>query len=161
MTLGCALLKEVVHLSSDIASKQSLPLPVVPVFSEKLARKLSLYGLNTGTIVQGGVALIFINWLISTLHRLCMGKDEDEELYKVRTRKIIMYSNTFATVSDLAVSLFLAYNGDKNALRKFDLGGYLVTIYQICKSSKVINEIESEFYIHKVENLMRENYANN
>ena len=49
ITLGTALLKEIVHLFSDLPSKQGLPLPVIPTFSQKLARALSLYGLNTST----------------------------------------------------------------------------------------------------------------
>lgn len=150
MTLGCALLKEVVHLLSDINSRQSLPLPILPVFSEKLARELSLYGLNFGTIAQGGLASITINFVMAFLHRLCRTQGEDEEMYKVRTRKIILYANTLATFSDIAYTLFLAYIGDKNALRKFDLGGAMVGCYQICHSVSVIKTIEAEFIMSKV-----------
>lgn len=150
IVLGCALLKEIVHLFSDLPSKQSLPIPVISTFSPELARKLSLYGLNMGTIAQGGIATMFINWLIGFLHRLTMKKDEDEQLFMVRTRKIIMYSDLFSTVSDLGYSLFLAYMGDKNTMRKFDLGGYLVTLHQISHSSNVISAIEREFYTKKI-----------
>lgn len=150
ITLGCALLKEVIHLLSDLPSRQSLPLPFISVFSDNLAYRLSLYGINTGTIVQGGVALMLINWIIGFLHGLCRGKNEDEQLYEVRTRKIIMYSNTLATFSDIALSLYLAISGDRKAMMKFDLGGYLVTLYQISHSSKVIAEIESAFYVNKI-----------
>lgn len=151
VTLGTALLKEIVHLVSDLPSKQSLPLPVISTFSPDLARKLSFYGLNTGTIVQGGFATMFINWLIGFLHGLCKGKDEDEKLYSVRTRKLIVYSDILATVSDIGYSMFAAYYlHDKNAMRKFDLGGYLVTLYQISHSYNVISAIEREFYTKKI-----------
>ncbi len=150
ITLGCALFKEIIHLISDIPSRQSLPFPLISVFSEEWAKRLSLYGLNFGTIVQGGFAMMLINWMIGFLHGLCRNKSEDESIYEVRTRKIIMYSNAIATVSDIALSLYLAYSGDKNAMRKFDLGGYLVTLYQISHSTKVISEIESAFYTKKV-----------
>lgn len=149
-TLGCALLKEIIHLLSDINSRQSLPLPFVSVFSEQTARKLSLYGLNFGTIAQGGVAAMAINWLIGFLHGLCRTKNEDEKMYGVRTRKIIMYANSLATFSDLAYTIFLAYVGDKNALRKFDLGGAIVSCYQLCHSVAVIRAIEAEFYMSKI-----------
>lgn len=150
VTLGCALLKEIVHLFSDLPSKQGLPLPITPVFSYDLAQKLSFYGLNTSTITQGGAATMLINWLIGFLHALCKSKDEDDKLYEVRTRKIIMYSDTLSTLSDIGFSIFKAYMGDKNTLRKFDLGGYIVTLYQICHSSNVIASIESEFYTKKI-----------
>lgn len=150
ITLGCALLKEIVHLFSDLPSKQGLPLPIVSTFSPTLARKLSLYGLSTSTITQGGFATMLINWFIGFLHGLCKNADEDEKLYMARTRKIIMYSDTLSTVSDICYSMFTAYLGDKNSMRKFDLGGYLVTIYQICHSQNVISAIEREFYTTKI-----------
>ena len=93
---------------------------------------------------------MLINWLIGFLHGLCRSKYEDEKLYMVRTKKIIMYSDTFSTVSDIGYSMFTAYMGDKNTMRKFDLGGYLVTLYQICHSSNVISEIEREFYTKRI-----------
>ncbi len=150
MTLGCALLKEIVHLFSDINSRQSLPFPVISVFNEKLARKLSLYGLNFGTIAQGGFASMIINFVVAFLHRLCKSEDEDEKMYKIRTQKIIMYANTLSIFSDIAYTIFLAYIGDKNALRKFDLGGALVGCYQICHSVCIIKAIEAEFIMNKV-----------
>ena len=67
-----------------------------------------------------------------------------------RTQKIIMYSDLLATSSDIGYSLFLAYMGDKNTMRKFDLGGYLVTLYQISHSSNVISAIEREFYTKRI-----------
>ena len=99
VTLGTALLKEIVHLFSDLPSKQGLPIPVISTFSPKLARTLSFYGLNTSTITQGSISTMFINWLIGFLHGLCRNKNEDERLYMARTRKIIMYSDTFSTIS--------------------------------------------------------------
>lgn len=150
ITLGYAFLKEIVHLFTDINSLQSLPIPCISTFSPKLARELSLYGINTGNIVQGAIATTIINWIISFLHGLARDKKEDKKLYEVRTRKIVMYSNTLSTVSDLAYSLFLAYMGDKNAMRKFDLGGYLVTLQSIYENSNVISSIEREFYTKKI-----------
>ena len=156
IALGCALLKEIVHLFSDLPSKQSLPFPIISTFDYQLAEKLSLYGLNTGTIAQGAFATKLINWAIGFLHGLARGKDEDKELYRVRTQKIIEYSNILATMSDIGFSLFLAYTGDKNTMRKFDLGGYLVTLHQISHSTKVHCEIEQEFYVKKIINKFKE-----
>ena len=141
---------------SDLPSKQSLPFPIISTFDYQLAEKLSLYGLNTGTIAQGAFATKLINWTIGFLHGLARGKDEDKELYRVRTQKIIEYSNILATMSDIGFSLFLAYTGDKNTMRKFDLGGYLVTLHQISHSTKVHCEIEQEFYVKKIINKFKE-----
>lgn len=159
IALGYALLKEIIHLLSDIPSRQSLPLPLISTFDPKLAEKLSLYGLNTGTIIQGGIAKKVINWLIAFLHGLTRGENEDEKLFMARTQKIIMYSDLFSTVSDIGYSMFIAYMGDKNAMRKFDLGGYIVTLFQISHSFNVISEIEREFYTKKIiDKFNQENY---
>ena len=100
-----------------------------------------------------------INWLIAFLHGLTRGKNEDEKLFMARTQKIIMYSNLFSTVSDIGYSMFLAYMGDKNAMRKFDLGGYIVTLFQISHSFNIISEIEREFYTKKIiDTFNQENY---
>lgn len=150
ITLGCSLLKEIVHLFSDLPSKQSLPIPFMSTFSLELAKELSFYGLNTGTIVQGGLATMIINWGIAFFHRLTKKEEDDEKLFEARTKKIIMYSDLLATTSDIGYSLFLAYMGDKNSMRKFDLGGYLVTLHQISNSSNVISAIERDFYVNKI-----------
>lgn len=152
ITLGYALLKEIVHLFSDLPSKQSLPIPIISVFSPDLAKDLSLYGLNTGTVVQGGIAVKLTNWIIGFLHGLMRKDEEDVKLYKVRTEKIIMYSNIFSTISDLGYTLFISFLDDTKAMQKFDLGGYLVSYYQICSSSEIIAEIERTFITNKIIN---------
>ena len=150
LALAVALLKELVHLSTDLPSKQSLPIPIISTFSPELAKKLSFYGLNTGTIVEGTLAIKMINWLIAFLHRLTMSESEDENLFRVRTVKILMYSDTIATVSDIGYSIIKAYLGDKNTMQKFDLGGYIVTLAQICKSQSFIATMNTKYQVDKI-----------
>lgn len=153
--LGCAFLKEVIHLMSDLPTKQSLPIPIIPVFSEKLARELSFYGVNTGNIVQGYLATRVMNWGIACLHRLAKSDSEDDMSYQIRTAKIIEASNVIATTSDLGYSLYLACSGDRNALRLFDLGGYIATWQTIAQSERVMAAIEREFYVNSVINKLK------
>ena len=61
-----------------------------------------------------------------------------------------MYSDIFATASDLGYTLLKAYLGDKKAMAKFDLGGYLVTLYQISHSTNIIMAVEQEFYTKRI-----------
>ena len=150
LALAVALLKELVHLSTDLPSKQSLPIPIISTFSPELAEKLSFYGLNTGTIVEGTLAIKMINWLIANLHKLTMSESEDENLFQVRTAKILMYSDTIATVSDIGYSMIKAYMGDKNTMQKFDLGGYIVTLAQICKSQSFIAAMNTKYQVEKI-----------
>lgn len=128
IALGTALAKEVIHLLTDIPSTTSLCLPIVPIFSEKLARELSLYGINSGTLLQGTIHTKIINFIIALFHRWFKEDSEDETLYSIRTKKIVAFSNMFASHGDLALTLYQLFNGQLMALRKFDLGGYLMTL---------------------------------
>ncbi len=155
IALGSSLLKEITHLQTDLPSTMSLPIPVVPVFSPKLAQKLSIYGINTGTILQGYAATTIINNIINftcaILHRLVMKEGDDERLFEARTKKIIMYSNMMATCSDLGYTLYLCCLGKLSALKKFNLGGYIVTLKTIINNTEVIGEIERQFILHEFE----------
>ena len=149
MALGIALAKEVVHLMTDLPSLMSLPLPMISAISPDFAHKLSLYGINTGTIVEGTIANKIINFVVAFLHRLCMKEGEDEILYQARTAKLITAANLISTGGDLAVTLFQAYEGDLKAMRKFDLGGYMCSLGKIVSSTKLINQLECKYMDEK------------
>lgn len=137
-----ALLKEHIHLKSDIKTKESLPLPVISVFDSDLARKLANYGLDVQNVVTIGEQAIvskFINYLISALHRLCMPKDIDEKMYAVKTHKILMFSNLAATSSNLV------YTAVSKNYNKFDVGGSIITIYRLISDSNFITDLRIEF----------------
>lgn len=147
LTLGTALAKETVHLLTDVPSTMSLPIPFVSAISSDFAHRLSLYGINTGTIAEGAIANKVINFIIAFLHRLCMEDGVDEQSYKARTTKIITLASMLATSGDLVLTLYQAYLGDMKSLRKFDLGGYLCTLRKMVSSTRVINQLECE-YMH-------------
>jgi len=149
ITLGTALAKEVVHLLTDIPSLMSLPLPVISAISPDFAHKLSLYGINTGTIVEGTIANKIINFVVAFLHRLCMEEGDDERLYQVRTSKLITAANLIATGGDLVVTIYQAYKGDLKAMRKFDLGGYMCTLGNLVSSTRLVNQLECEYMKEK------------
>ena len=85
--------------------------------------------------------------IIGAIHKFFYNliKDFDQKLYNVRTRKIILYSNLIATTSDVVQTACLAYSGDKNAIKNFDLGGFLVTVYRLITDTKYIMKIKEEF----------------
>ena len=131
--LGYALVKEVVHLCTDLPTKQSLPIPIISVFSPTLAKALGKIGLDMFNVLQVGFQYTlstFINWLIAALHRLSYNEDNDvsEELFKVKTQKIIQYSNEIATVSNSLITAVNTYFNPQNACKYFDIGGALVTL---------------------------------
>jgi hypothetical protein len=142
--VGASLIKEIIHLRSDINTEHSLPLPAVPALNPKLASELASYGLDMANVVAVGKQASYatlINTMVAMVHRLFFDgiSPMDRKLYEVRTRKILSYSNLVASSSNLAI---VGFTGDMNSL---DLGGLAVTIYRLITDSKFIREVKQEF----------------
>lgn len=155
--VATSLVKEIIHLKSDIYTKNSLPLPIISSFDPKLASELAQYGMDMANVVTIGkqAALsIFINSIIGMLHRLLFASDaeNDQRLYEVRTRKIILYSNVLATSSNLLYTCF-----SKN-ISKLDVGGLLVTLSRIFFDTRFINKLKYEFVDETVSRKYAEEY---
>ncbi len=180
-TFLIALIKQFYHIKSDEKSKKGLSLPFLQLFlDEKTIEKLCDNGLDynnakfLGTIaVQAGYAEM-INFVIATIHRILMALEElkeqgidesklkaiadydifgkDSGLKEVRTRKMLMISNSIATaangifVAALTVGEALAEKPDfYKALENLDLGGAIITVVHLFKDAKVILKIKKDF----------------
>jgi len=142
--VAAALGKEVIHLRSDLDTKNSLPLPILTTISPAWAADLAKYGFDTSNIVTVSKQVtysVLINSIISMLHGAFFdGQTEDErKRYNVRTLKIIDYSNIIASGSNLL------YVGITKDFSKLDLGGLGVTIYRMLTDSKVIRALKYEY----------------
>lgn len=150
LIVAFSLIKEIVHLRSDIHSKNSLPLPVISSLDPKLASDLANHGFDMENFEIAGKQAgysILINQLISLVHTLYYKeeKDGDRLLYKVRTRKILLYSNLIATTSNILYVAIATSLGDKKAVKKLDIGGFLVTMYRLVSDVTFIRNIKKEF----------------
>lgn len=142
--VATSLMKEIIHLNSDLNTKNSLPLPGISVINSKLASDLASYGLDMSNVFTVGKQVTYasmINMIIAMVHGLFFdgSSDMDRKLYEVKTRKILSYSNLVASSSNLAV---VAVTGDMNLL---DLGGLGVTIYRLITDTKFIKHVKEEF----------------
>ena len=81
-----------------------------------------------------------INYIVATVHKFFYdpNKDEDEKLYEVKTRKILLYSNIIASTSNIIYTSFTGINN-------LDLGGLLVALYRIVSDVSYITKIKKEF----------------
>ena len=148
--VGASLLKEIIHLRSDIYTKNSLPLPIVTVIDAGLAADLAQRGLDMANIVTVGRQMtfsVFINTMISMLHGLFYDESVEysRRVYEVRTRKILSYSNFIASASNL---IYVGANvslGNEDALKSLDIGGLAVTLYRIATDAKFIRQVKREF----------------
>lgn len=118
----------------------SLPIPIISTVSMDFARRLASYGIDTaGVGTEMGLSLV-INSLISMVHRLFFDESiDDKKIYEVRTRKILLYSNTIASTSNIIVSVIR-----KNP-KKLDVGGLIVTIMRLFSDIRFITNIKQEF----------------
>ena len=148
--VGASLLKEIIHLRSDIYTMNSLPLPIVTVIDAGLAAELAQRGLDMANIVTVGKQMtfsVFINTMISMLHGLFYNESVEysRRVYEVRTRKILSYSNFIASASNL---IYVGANvslGNESAWKSLDIGGLAVTLYRIATDAKFIRQVKREF----------------
>lgn len=158
--VGSALIKEGIHLASDIHSKKSLPIPIISTFDPKLASSLADYGLDMSNILTVGkqaTLAIAINTLVAMIHGMSYDEERDgpKRLYEVKTHKVITYSNVIASTSNvIAVAIGTAIGSStsnqdliRKSLQKLDIGGLLVTLYRLISDAKFIREVKEEFIL--------------
>ena len=140
LAVACAIVREAIHLKSDIGTKNSLPLPVLSTLSPDLTRTLAKYGIDTASVGKEASLSVLINTLISMVHRLFFDESvDDPKLYEVRTRKILLYSNTIASTSNVIISCLT------KRYELLDVGGLIVTIIRLFSDIGFIARIKQEF----------------
>lgn len=153
--VAASLCKEVVHLQTDVNTKKGLPLPIVGTLSPKFASWLADYGADFGNTVAVGKQAMYamlVNWLIATLHGMFYDPEKDgaENLYKVRTKKILIYSNAIASITN---ALAVWYTGQ---LRLADWGGYAVALYELVTGVDFIERVRRDFIVGKFDALVNQ-----
>lgn len=163
--LPAAVFAQALHLKSDEYTKLGLPIPLLEAFNPDLAGKLYKEGYDSLQLLKdvkplaiyGGQAIVsvVINMLITLVHGLFYDeeKHQSRELYEVKTRKILSYSNMIAsssnviTVAGMSIAAFYTENPDlaKKALSTLDVGGIIVTMYRLLTDTKFIHSVKSEF----------------
>lgn len=140
--LAVSVARQAIHFGSDYFTKQGLPVPFIATANNDLARRmLSEWHIDMWSITRGMTLATFINQLIAVMHMLFYtGTTEmDLKLYRVRTRKILSYSNLIATSSNVAI---VAITRD---MEKLDIGGMAVTIYRLITDAQFIRQVKEEF----------------
>lgn len=152
--LFAAVARQGMHLASDQFTKMGLPIPMLNAAraqsllemgwnsaeAEKVIKKL---GKNLAVVgAQAGLSIL-INFIVKSLHFLYFDGDVENQaeldLYEVKTRKILSYSNAIASGSNI---LYVALSRD---ISKLDIGGIIVTIYRLISDGSFIKSIKKEF----------------
>lgn len=152
--VGVSMAKEIQHLRSDISSKDSLPLPVISAFDPVMAGELAKRGLDMANVMNAGKQFVYavaIDTLIALIHGFFYNEavDGPRNLYEVRTRRILLYSNLIASASNVVVSAVSAYLGADSS-KIIDWGGFLNTLRNIVFDTKFIQEVKRDFLKNEI-----------
>ena len=152
--LAAAIAMEAIHLKSDFFSKAGLPIPVITAVLPDLSSALykenydSLcFAKDVGTVITQAETAILINVVIAQLHgyfydsSTCPSRD----LYEVRTRKILLYSNVLAETSNVIAAAVRHFMGEVGAWKHLDFGGLAVLVWRIVKDVDFMYKVREEF----------------
>ena len=173
IAVALALIKQAIHIGTDLYTPRGIQIPGANlVLSKKNAENLTKY-ISTGDIIKitsSAVIAMVINFIISILHNLLYDETNDisRELYNVRTQKILKVSNIIAESLNIAyvganIGIGM-YTGNstliKEGVKRVDLGGYIVAIHQIIKSSLMQEKIRREYLENRLyDKFLGENYS--
>lgn len=159
MNLPAAVFAQCQHYKSDAYTKCGLPIPFLEVFAPALAGKLYknqydalCLARDTKIVGVSAVVSIMINMLISLIHGLYYNpeKESNRDLYEVRTRKILLISNSIASSSSII------YAGITKNPKNLDLGGLLVTVTRLFSDVRFMARIKEEFIQNELDNQLKE-----
>lgn len=160
--LPAAVFAQALHLKSDEFTKLGLPIPVLESFAPELAGKIYKEGYDSLRLMkdvavvgmQAAVSAV-INLLITLIHGLYFDPTEypSRDLFEVKTRKILMWSNVIASssnvvaVAGMEVAAYFTENPElaKKGWQYLDIGGYIVTMYRLVSDTKFIHRVKNEF----------------
>lgn len=152
-----AVTKHAAHLSSDAFTKMGLPIPIINSISPDLSSELLKNGIDVYSVGRSAAIASFINMLIATIHGLFYdeSKYSSRDLYEVKSRKILSYSNLIASSSNVIYVSISTYFGDKTSIKKLDVGGLIVTVYRLINDRKFIREVKEEFIFGNFKKLIQ------
>lgn len=158
--LPAAIFAQKLHLESDLFTKKGLPLPLAELIDSTFASKLYKEGYdalcftkdikNVAVIGAQAIFSILINLIISLVHGLYFDPKEyaNRDIYEVKTRKILNYSNLIATKVNLLYVGGRYIKGDEYSTKSLDIGGILVTIYRLVNDTEFIRKVKHEFIVN-------------
>ena len=147
-----ALIKQILHIGTDLYTPCGIHIPFSNLLLDKKNVEELAKVVNTGDIIKLGMSMkisLWINTLISLLHQLMYDKKiyENRDIYSVKTKKIIMYSNAIASTSNIIWVAINLKGGNQKVLKQLDIGGLMVTIYRLITDIDFIMKVKEEFVL--------------
>lgn len=157
LNLPAALFAQAQHFKSDKFTKLGLPVPILSSVNENFASKLyqehyDALCLSRDTKIIGVSFVVskLIDIIICLTHSLFRREDESKEQFEVRTRKILLISNSIASTSSIINTAIT-----KNP-KNLDIGGLLNTVTHLFSDIRFIARIKQEFIESQFESSFKE-----
>ncbi len=145
--MGAYFIRQIIHFGTDAFTTQGLPIPIINTITPEMSKFLIGNNIDMYAVTRSAALAMLINKIVEMCHRLFFDSKTDiKELYDVRTRKVLTYSNTLSSVINIG---YVA--GTKN-FSKLDVGGILVTLWRILNDAKTIRKIKYEFIERTISN---------
>ncbi|MDY6290829.1 MAG: hypothetical protein SPL86_05010 [Succiniclasticum sp.] len=145
--MGAYFLRQIIHCGTDAFTRQGLPIPVINTISPETSKFLIGNNIDMYAVTRSAALAMLVNKIVEMCHRLFFNPATDiKDLYDVRTRKVLTYSNTLSSVINIG---YVA--GTKN-FKNLDVGGILVTLWRILNDAKTIRKIKYEFIERTISN---------
>lgn len=152
--LVVSVIRQALHFGADVFTKMGLPIPIINTISPDLSSKLlsENFRIDVYSVSRGIMLSTLINSIVSVIHGLFYDEKVDmkRDLYEVRTRKILSYSNALATSSNII------YTSITKDFRKLDVGGAVITLYRLMSDYSFISKVKYEFINEILDNELRE-----
>ena len=155
--LAAAVTKQGIHIQSDIHTKMGLPIPFLAEIWPSLAKRLYAGEYDyldlkhdVGTVAKQAAYASLINFIIAFIHDFFYDEKEfpNHDLYEVKTRKILLYSNLIASASNLIYVAVISAMGKPETWKSLDFGGLAVTVYRIARDVDFIYNVKREFILN-------------
>lgn len=155
-----SLIKQIIHIGTDLYTPCGIQIPGANlVLSNKETEKLTRY-ISTGDLIKiefSAKISELINNIITIFHNLLYDEQKysSRELYNVKTKKIILYSNLIATSSNVIWVGANIFSGNEKVIKDLDIGGLLVTLYHLVYDTKYIKKIKEEFVLNGFKDMIK------
>ena len=118
-----------------------------------MASELASYGFdfsNAITVLKQAAFARMINCLIAMYHYSFYDGSMPRDLYKVKTKKILCYSNVIASTINIAEV------GITKNFKLLDIGGIANTIFELVVSIPFMKKVKREFILGTYDNSLAE-----
>lgn len=156
LNLPAAIFAQAQHLKSDEFTKAGLPVPVLSVINEQFASKLYkehydalCFSRDAKIVGVSFIISVLIDMIIGLTHGLFCDECVPKDIYEVRTRKILLISNSIASSSTII------HAGITSNPKSLDIGSLLNTVAHLFLDIRFIARIKQEYIEAQIQNKLQ------